>query len=595
MRRSNLFVVLFFSFLIPHFPFVCEAATDLEPIVVRHAQDSVLTTAVLTASDIARAQINTPEDALARLGVDVQSRGLYGVKSDISLNASTFQQVLILVNGVRVKDSQTAHHDLDLFFTIEDIERVEVIPAAAAAKYGPDAIGGAVNFVLKKPKTRKNTLSAAFGRNETFEEALSLSYAALGARHSSSVANAQSNGPRFDSEFRTSTFFHSTQFEREHWGLSVNAGYNEKEFGAFDFYTPYRGFASKEWTNTKFIDSRLLLRAQGFTVEPFVNFRQHQDKFMLTVTNPSLYLNHHTTDTFETGLRLERPFGRHLLGLTAAYGEESIHSNNLGSHARGHWSFLVDPTYRLDETMTLGAVLRLDRYTTFGEELSGSVSWQKLLSQANKVYCVLGRTIRVPTFTELYYSDPTTSSDPGLKPEHAISFETGWSGKPRENVGLEFSFFIRQEYDTIDFTKLTSADTRFAPRNISEALTQGINLFASWRLDEKVGLDLRYRYANKDPKDNGVIYKYGLNYAKHFIDLGFDYDLGRFHNRCDVVVKKKPLRDEWIVVNDRITFDLREGVEIFGEAYNLFNVEYQDVDGVPQTTRLFKIGVKFNW
>jgi len=231
---------------------------DLEPIVVSQAKGLEAphpVSAVITAGDIEKMALSSPEAVLSALGADLQTRGRAGTKSDIALNASTFQQVLILVNGVRVKDSQTAHHDLDLFFNIEDIERVEIIPAAASVKYGPDGIGGAVNFVTKEA-VGKNTLSVAGGNDTTFEARGRLSAEGFGGRHSLSVAHDQSDGSRYDTDHRSETFFYSGAWGDAEAGFDLDAGYNEKEFGAYDFYTPGRGFPSKEWTNTLFVDLR---------------------------------------------------------------------------------------------------------------------------------------------------------------------------------------------------------------------------------------------------------------------------------------------------------------------------------------------------
>lgn len=601
MIPKNLKSPAFFSLI-----FICQvfvgsakAATELEPIIVRRLPYDNTTkgmvSAVITQEEMKRIPANAPEDFLTYLGVDVQTRGLYGVKSDISLNASTFQQVLILVNGMRVKDPQTSHHDLDLFFNIDDIERIEIIPAAATAVYGPDGIGGAVNFVLKKPTKEKNSLTLAAGNHDTFEEKLNFSYEAFKARNRLSVSNVESDGSRFDTDFRSNTFFHSTVFQKDSDSLFLNIGYNEKEFGAYDFYTPNRGYPSKEWTNTKFIDGQGVWDAGRLRLEPHLNFRQHHDKFMLDITNPSLYLNYHQTDVYELGNRLAVPFAQGEFGLGADYGEERITSNNLGKHIRSRWDVYLNPVFELSPRRTLNFVLRCDDYSTFGEELTGSVSLKHNLDDKSDVYAALGRTIRIPTFTELYYSDPTTAGDLNLKPEQAYHLEAGGNRQLREDLNFSFSFFVRQEYDTIDFTKLAPSDPKFIARNISEAFTCGLNTVLKWQATEKTFLDLRYFYADKRLNDDGKIYKYGLSFLKHMVNLGIDNELPFGHNRIDFIMKKKPIRRAWLLVNDRMTYSVNKNIELFFEVYNLGNVEYQEIEGVPEQGRLFKFGTKFTW
>jgi iron complex outermembrane receptor protein len=171
------------------------------------------------------------------------------------------------------------------------------------------------------------------------------------------------------------------------------------------------------------------------------------------------------------------PWGAGKFASGAEYGLEHIVSSNLGDHTRSHWSVQAEPTWNVTEKMSAGAVARLDDYSTFGEEWTGSLLFKRGLAEGEEVYVSLGRLIRVPTFTELYYSDPTTAGDSQLKPETAYSVEPGWpsaSARPERRGGG----FIRQEHDTIEFTKMTPSDPKFVARNISEAFTVGVNFTA---------------------------------------------------------------------------------------------------------------------
>ena len=571
----------------------------LEPIVVRQLPYGSASrgpvTAVLTGEDIEKISANTPQELLNYLGVDVQTRGPYGVKSDISLNASTFQQVLILVNGMRVKDTQTAHQDLDLFFNVDDIERIEIIPAARSSVYGPDGVGGAINFILKKADKGENSLSASFGNYDTYEQKLNLSGRFKQLRNRFSFANAVSEGARFDTDFRTDTFFNSATWEKDDIAIFIDSGYSEKEYGAYDFYTPARGYPSKEWVNTKFIDVRTQLKKERFTFEPHANYREHFDKFMLTIRNPGLYLNHHRTDTYQVGAVLTVPFTKGDLVFGADFGEEKIQSNNLGKHVRDHWNVYLDPSFALGPWTTLNTAVRIDDYTTFKEEVTGSVSLKHSFNEKSDSYVVMGRNIRIPTFTELYYSDSTTAGNPDLKPEQAYNFEAGYHRKLSEKLDATISFFYRHENDTIDYTKLTSLDPKFIARNISMADTLGLNIYSKWEATDNTAFDLRYIFNNKRQKADGFIYKYGLNHIKHLIDFGMDTKLNRWKNRVDVIMKKKPTRRDWVLVNDMVSFDAWKDLELFFEVYNLFNVEHQEIVGIPEPDRLFKVGLKYSW
>ncbi len=577
-----------------------EADTQLEPIVVQKTPYGSLSRGpvveVLTREEIDGLPLQTPEDLLNYVGADLQTRGGAGVKSDLTLNGSTFQQVLILVNGARVNDPQTAHHGLDLTFNLEDVERVEVLPSAAAALYGPDGIGGAINFVLKRPLEGQNSARASVGNYDTFEESLNLYYPLGGiARNRFSVAAAESDGERYDTDFRQATFFHSTSIEKEAFSVFVDGGYNEKEFGAYDFYTPDRGLPSKEWVNTTFVDVRAPWRGEGVTVEPRVQWRQHHDKFMLDITRPDYYLNHTRTDVYQVGAQATAPWAHGDMLVGADFGQEMMTSTYLGDHDRDRWDVFFNPVWEIGPAASLQVAARYDSYSTFGGEPTGALSWQQGFSDDSQLFFSAGRAVRVPTFTELYYDDPTTSGNENLKPESAYSVELGGRRPLTQTLDGSFSVFTRWERDTIDFTKEAPTDPKFIARNISEAITNGLRGSLTWTLSSDNVFTAGYSFATKDLDDRGYIYKYGLNYAKHLVDLGWNKRFSWGNNRAQLLMKKKPERDAWLLFNDRVTVSPWKHWEVFLEVFNLFNVEYQEIDGVPSPGRIFKAGVAFVW
>ncbi|MDD5019891.1 MAG: TonB-dependent receptor [Candidatus Omnitrophica bacterium] len=572
---------------------------DLDKIVVKRLPYGSVgngpVAGALTRQDIEKLPAKTPQELLAYVGVDVQNRGVPGIKADISLNGSTFQQVLVLVNGVRVKDPQTAHQDLDLFFSVDDIERIEVVPASASAKFGPDGIGGAVNFVLKSPEKGRNSLTASGGNNTTAQQGLDFYYKVLGAENRFSVWNFSTAGSRYDTDARMSNFLSSSRLIGNNVSFYLDAGYNEKEYGAYDFYTPGRGFPSKEWINVKNVDARMMIEGERFSFEPRFSFRQLYDKFMLTIQNPSLYLNHHRTDVLTASGTLTVPRETGSFAAGAEYGTEHIVSSNLGDHTRSHWSLSAEPSWDLSEKTSFGAVVRMDDYSTFKEEVTGSAMLKSALNPGEDIYASFGRLMRIPTFTELYYSDPTTAGNSGLRPETAYSFESGWNKRLRDGLLVNLGGFIRQEFDTIDFTKESPSDPKFTARNISEALTFGVNLYGRWDASETFSCDLRYLYTNKTFKDDGLIYKYGFAYLQHMIDLGLEHRLGAWRNRADVLMKKKPQRRAWVIVSDKLSVDIGRHWQVFFEVYNLFNAEFQDIEGIPEQGRTVNLGATLNW
>ena len=55
--------------------------------------------------------------------MDIRKRGANGVQTDLSIRGSSFEQVLLLVNGIRMADSQTGHNSYEFAFDLATVEK----------------------------------------------------------------------------------------------------------------------------------------------------------------------------------------------------------------------------------------------------------------------------------------------------------------------------------------------------------------------------------------------------------------------------------------------------------------------------------------
>ena len=95
--------------------------------------------------------------------LDVRSRAPNGIQADLSVRGGTFGQTLILVDGQRMNDAQSGHHNMDLPLPIEAISTIEVLRGSGSTMYGSDAVGGVVNIITRRPEASEFRLRTAVG------------------------------------------------------------------------------------------------------------------------------------------------------------------------------------------------------------------------------------------------------------------------------------------------------------------------------------------------------------------------------------------------------------------------------------------------
>lgn len=108
---------------------------------------------VIGPDQLALSPANTIAELLAEIpGVDVRRRGALGVQADVSIRGGTFEQTLVLIDGIPMSDPQTGHHNLDLPLNLNDIERIEILKGPGSRLFGPGAMGGAINIITRQPR-----------------------------------------------------------------------------------------------------------------------------------------------------------------------------------------------------------------------------------------------------------------------------------------------------------------------------------------------------------------------------------------------------------------------------------------------------------
>jgi len=579
-----------------------EEAFELEPIVVSAAKfptpgkKNPRQVDILDSQEIEPFAVNNINDVLKISPIDIQSRGGADTQADISIRGSSFEQVLVLVNGLRVSDPQTGHYDLDIPVPLNEIERVEILHGPASTLYGADAFGGVINIITKKPKKFGVFAKGSYGQYNTSSLEGKLSYNFKNTAISHSIQKEKSNGQRYDTDYDVLTFFSNADFELPFMDLNALFGYQDKEYGAFDFYSPGRNFPSREWINTKLVQVKGETKNETIKFEPKLFFRRHDDKFSLDQNRPNFNLNYHTTYIYGGELASKiKLHENNSLAAATEYSVEKIKSTNIGKHSFEKYAVLLEDTLDIGKlSATIGA--RLDHHSKFGYFLSPSLNTAILVSEMFKIRGGISRCFRAPSFTELYYNDAANKGNPDLMPEKALSYEAGFDIYPKNNLQLGGTVFLRDEKNSIDWVKYSKTDIKWQVTNIGKMKTYGIEAYLKQDLWKDAKISLFYTYlGHLFDKDQGYISKYKLRAPTHQVNLNFIQQLPfQITATFSATYKKRPSERDYTILDAKISKNI-DNFEIFFEVNNIGNSKYYDILGVPGLRRLFKAGcsVKF--
>ena len=574
-----------------------------------HAQDLVRETVVVTAAAtpipfgsvtrtltvITREQItqlpaHTVADILRLVAsVDVRARGERGVQTDFAIRGTHFGQMLMLVDGVRLNDAQSGHHNGDVPVPLDAIERIEVLHGTGSSLFGADAFGGTINVI-----TRRDAQPGSFTLQAgSFGLVAGRGQAAFGRgplRHVVAGSADRSDGFMFERDYATAGFSSRTSIGRR---SGVFVGYLWKDFGANGFYG---NAPSHEWTNQALVavDHRFEQRgAWQLTVD--ASYRTHGDHFLFNVTRPGVAENRHRTHAVLGSIKASRSLRENATLTTGAEGGgDWIRSSNLGDHTNGRISAFGEWRQAVNPRTQVEASLRIDRYTEFGTSWSpgAGIGWYP--STRVRLRASAARAFRVPTFTERFYEDPANWARPEVQAESAWAGDAGADLFLDGGLTASATLFGRLENDVIDWLRPTVAD-RWRTYNIRDVDTFGLEL--TMRKTLPSGVFVQAGYTGLDVRAAAVtqLSKYVLDYAPHTMTAAAVIVLP-FEIRLAPRIEYKH-RTRSSGTADYTLVDARLGrhfgvIELFVEGTNLLNKPYQEIALVPMPGRAIVFAVK---
>jgi len=521
--------------------------------------------------------------------IDLRNRAPNGVQSDLSLRGSSFGETLILLDGFRMDDAQSGHHDLDLPLPTDSLERIEVLRGAGSTLYGSDAIGGAVNFITAHPTKSEVRLRAAVGNFGINQQGGSIAVARPRWDQQLSAARDFSVGFMPDRDYRSLTLLSSTGIKTRLRESLLLLAYGDKPYGANQFYGNFNAW---ERTKSWFV---ALKQDLGSKTDFDVAYRRHSDVFVLIRDHPEIYENNHITESWQGDLRRRAQLRRNT---TLSYGGEgnhdSIASNNLGIHDRGRGAAYLDLDVRELRRFSLSAGARTEVFGRKNAQFSPTLGAGLWLKRGFRARASVGRAYRLPSYTDLYYHDPATSGNPDLKPESAWSYEGGLQWFPSDKIEAQATVFENRERNVIDYVKFFATDINHAA-NIRTLNFTGVESSLKAHLLANHTLDASYTWISgtQQALSQFASSKYVFNYPINNLVVGWQAQLPR-----DILARTRFGIVERFGRDTYGMWDL-DVARHFGNVgarlslSNLTDAQYQEILGVNAPGRSIVFGLEY--
>jgi vitamin B12 transporter len=566
--------------------------------------------------------------------IDVRQRGAEGVQSDIGIRGGTFDQTLILLNGVNITDPQTGHHNLNLPVSLSQIERIELLKGSDAAIYGPNAFSGAINIVTKKPAGNSATLSLYAGSFGYVNADMLGDFMTRKLSHSLSGNYKRSKGYTDNTDFNISNFFYSGRYDSKGGILTGQIGASGKAFGANSFYTPeYPDQFEKIGTSFMSLRWESLGRLH---ITPVIYKRRHFDKFMLFRGDaPDWYKGHnyHRTDVWGANISSWFLWNAGKTSFSALYRSESIVSTVLGEKMDTGIKVPGEDIFYTHSKSRSTASLFIEHTCYAGKWIIGAGGLASFIPENAPMLKILpdfdidfhicpwimlgaswSASSRMPTFTDLYYSGPDKIGNAELKAEISNSFEGELNVNTNYITG-NLAVFYRSGQNMIDWIK-NENDKLWQSHNLTRINSLGTEMRLQVRLKENLKGNWPDKitigwYSNKQNKETSdFISYYVLDYLKYkftasvnqsitkylFLNLRsyFQKREGTFTNFGDNNYREVSYKPFWLF-DAKILFK-KENLQIFISSNNIFNKEYFDIGNIVQPGRWIKTGIlyKFN-
>lgn len=542
-------------------------------------------------------------------GVDIRQRGPWGGQADVGMDGSTFDQVLVLINGIKISDAQTGHNMLNLSLPLSMIDHIEILRGPAARVYGVNALAGAINIVTRIPQNNEVFVQVTGG--SSFEKDTSNGKTFLGTGIQPTVSlltkkTAQTlsaeyntgNGYRYNTAYDNRKLFYQNQINTGMGKLNATGIYSRNKFGANGYYSAPRDVESEETVETILGSVDYTHEHERWKIMPRISYRYNKDHYVFVRQNPEIYQNIHESNTLAGELHSTYSVRNGKLGAGAEWRNEQINSSNLGDHSRYNVGLYAEYRHLFFQKLNVSGGMYANYNSDYSWQFFPGVDAGYWLTKNIKLFSSYTTGQRLPTYTDLYYRGPLNIGNSELKPELSSNFEAGVSVS-NAYLSVKGSYFYRHTSEFIDWVR--ENDTLpWQPRNFQVLNTSGwilqttVNSPDGWLAAHNANLNLSYTYLNQTVQaSDDMISKYAIEILRHQFTGSFHVSIVK---GMDVTVSGRYLQrvngNDYTVADLQLSYEWKQW-QIFADANNILDTQYKEIGTILMPGRWFNLGLRF--
>lgn len=595
---------------------------------------------VLDREAIAAAPVQSINDLLKyAAGVDVRQRGDMGVQTDISIRGGTFDQITILLNGINICDPQTGHNAADFPVELSEIERIEVLEGPAGRVYGTSSLVGAINIVTHTAKDSGAEVFADGGSYGYFKGGVVVKHVKdnlsnqISGSYNRSDGFSRSKAGNLNADFKYARLFYQGRYENDQVDVRWHAGFTNKDYGANTFYST---LSDEQFEHVRKYYTAVQAETKGdvYHFKPSVYWNRSDDRFEFYRGMPEKSpFNYHQTDVYGVNLNnyIQTILGKTAFG--AEFRNEGVRSTSLGEPLnspvkvpgadadftlglnRTNLSFHLEHNIVLRRfTLSAGVIAVKNTGNEMKFRFYPGVDASYQFARDWKVYASYNTSLRMPTFTELYYSVGGHKADKYLKPEEMQAVEVGVKYL-RPGIRGTLSLYRYHGTDMIDWIKDISQGDDAPWQSVNHAVINTMGAEASVLVDIRElmqrdafvrSVNVSYSYIDQDKETTPNLQsKYALEYLRHkfvaqanfriwkLLEMNVSY---RWQDRMGNYQKGNSMvpYEPYSLVDARLSWNAPQ-YKIYVEGNNLLNKTYYDHGNIPQPGIWVRAGASYRF